>query len=158
MPGFPFPGFPFPSFPVPRPPRRGPRAHSSPLTMTAEAHAGPAALVVDDEPALRRVAVRALTRAGLRCEAAANGAEALDLLAAGRFDVLLTDLNMPVCDGRALCDRVLGLVDRPAVVVLTGVIEPDLEANLLARGVARVLHKPVGPKDLARTLLAAAGG
>ena len=105
-------------------------------------------LVVDDEPALRRVADRALTAAGFACETAEDGAAALDRLAAGGFDAVLTDLRMPAVNGHALCVELLARPDPPAVLVLTAVVDPALRADLLARGVARILHKPASPRLL----------
>ena len=61
------------------------------------------ALVVDDSPAMRRQVCQALAELpGLLAREAGDGAEAWRLLAAGRFDILLTDLNMPRLDGLKL--------------------------------------------------------
>jgi CheY-like chemotaxis protein len=60
---------------------------------------GPVVLVADDEPALRALFGRALGRDRIRCLLAANGREAMDLLASNRVDVVLLDLNMPVLGG-----------------------------------------------------------
>ncbi|MGZ8372499.1 MAG: response regulator, partial [Rhodoplanes sp.] len=61
-------------------------------------------LVAEDEETLRSLVVRALGQVGHEVVAAADGAEALDLLARdqGRFDLLLTDIRMPLMDGIAL--------------------------------------------------------
>ena len=115
----------------------------------------PRVLVVDDEPAPRRVAERALRRAGFDCETADDGAAALDRLAAGRFDVVLTDLRMPTVSGHMLCVEVLAAPDPPAVLVLTAVVDPALRADLLDRGVARILAKPASPRRLAEAVAAA---
>ena len=112
-----------------------------------------AVLVVDDDPGSRRVAERTLTRTGFRCETAEDGAAAPAAFAAGgRFDAAVTDLRMPNPDGRALCEDLLARPDRPAAVVLTGVIEPATEAALTARGLARILFKPANPLALRRTV------
>jgi CheY-like chemotaxis protein len=61
-------------------------------------------LVAEDEAALRNQIVRALAAEGHDAIAAADGGEALDVLVreGGRFDLLLTDIKMPVMDGIAL--------------------------------------------------------
>jgi len=56
-------------------------------------------LVVEDEPNNREIAVISLASAGYRVTSCANGAEAVDLCAAGRYDVVLMDLAMPVMNG-----------------------------------------------------------
>ena len=61
-------------------------------------------LVVDDEEPLRTLVARGLAMDGHSCLTAADGAEALDTLIAegGHFDLLLTDIRMPLMDGIAL--------------------------------------------------------
>ena len=61
-------------------------------------------LIAEDEEALRGLIARALMQDGHEVMTANDGAEALDLLARerGAFDLLLTDIRMPVMDGIAL--------------------------------------------------------
>lgn len=63
-------------------------------------------LVVDDEPSLRDLVQFSLEGAGYRVVTAPDGAAALALLAASRPDVIVSDVMMPVLDGRALCRAV----------------------------------------------------
>jgi CheY-like chemotaxis protein len=88
-------------------------------------------LVVDDDAALREGAVEALALAGIVAVGAANGAEALRFLVAGRADLILLDLRMPVLDGWAFLRHragTPGLLQIP-VLLLSG--EP-LDNALLA--------------------------
>jgi HD-like signal output (HDOD) protein/CheY-like chemotaxis protein len=101
------------------------------------------ALVVDDEPALRNLAVRELSRQGFVCDAACNGLEAKEMSAATSYDVVVTDLRMPEMNGHALAVELLAIKNRPVVVILTGVTEPKLAKDLIARGVDDILFKPV---------------
>lgn len=101
------------------------------------------ALVVDDEVLVRNLTVRALGREGFTCDTAGDGNEALKLLRANRYHALVTDLRMPNRHGHALAVEVLGMKDRPTVVILTGVLEPKLAKDLIARGVDYVEFKPV---------------
>ncbi|HEU4680296.1 MAG TPA: response regulator [Gemmatimonadales bacterium] len=75
-------------------------------------------LVVDDEDGVRDIVCRALRAAGFRALEAAQGAEALELIAAGSeaVDLVITDVVMPGLDGRELGRR-LG-VSRPDLPVL----------------------------------------
>jgi two-component system, cell cycle response regulator CpdR len=59
-------------------------------------------LVVDDEESIRSFVERALTLDGHEVKMAGDGAEALDLLAEETFDLMLSDIRMPLMDGIAL--------------------------------------------------------
>jgi HD-like signal output (HDOD) protein/DNA-binding response OmpR family regulator len=100
------------------------------------------ALVVDDEDAVRKLLVLALTRQGFECDAAADGAEAEQRVAECKYDAVVTDLRMPNKHGHALATHLLSLKPKPVTVVHTGVIEPRLAKDLFARGVDDVVFKP----------------
>lgn len=101
------------------------------------------ALVVDDEPSVRQAVIRALSQSGFSCDAADNGRAAMELINQSRFDVVVTDLRMPEVNGHKLAADLLDLPSRPAVVILTGVLEPKLSDDLWARGVDDIQYKPV---------------
>jgi DNA-binding NarL/FixJ family response regulator len=101
------------------------------------------ALVVDDELMVRQATMRALSRASFRCESAADGAMAREMAGQGRYDVVVTDLRMPGSNGHQLAVDLLALPNRPAVVILTGVMEPKLANDLKIRGVDEIFFKPV---------------
>lgn len=104
------------------------------------------ALVVDDSLQLRRSIMYALQRLpDLVCVEAGDGAEALKKLQAGRFDIILTDINMPVLDGLKLvaylrADPTTAKV--PVVVVTTESAEVD-RARAMTLGASAYLVKPV---------------
>jgi DNA-binding response OmpR family regulator len=101
------------------------------------------ALVVDDEEPIRKLIAIALRKMGYECTLAGDGDEAAQLAAKSRFDVVVTDLKMPNKNGHALALELLQLQSRPLIVVYTGVIEPRLAKDLLARGVDDILYKPL---------------
>lgn len=60
------------------------------------------ALIVDDSSVMRKIVERCLRQAGMdlaQVQEASNGAEALALLKENQFDLILSDINMPVMDG-----------------------------------------------------------
>jgi CheY-like chemotaxis protein len=65
-------------------------------------------LVVDDETDILRVIVKILQARGHTCETARDGVEALEAVAAERFDVILLDINLPKIDGYEVCQRLKG--------------------------------------------------
>ena len=75
-------------------------------------------LIAEDEEALRALTARALTDSGHEVVTAIDGADALDILARqnGRFDLLLTDIKMPLMDGIALALSVAR--DFPHIIIL----------------------------------------
>src|ERR1700761_6227973 len=100
------------------------------------------ALVVDDEAAVQSLCVRALQQQGFCCDTAADGQQAEARAAETTYDVVVTDLRMPNKHGHALAVGLLTLKPRPVIVVHTGVVEPKLAKDLLARGVDDILFKP----------------
>lgn len=62
----------------------------------------PTVLIVDDDPAIRKMLVEMLSLEGYPTETAANGAEALSMLSRAAARVVLLDLSMPVLDGRGV--------------------------------------------------------
>lgn len=111
------------------------------------------ALVVDDEPYVRDLTTRALSRRALQCDTAANGVEALLLARQYRYDIVITDLRMPEMNGHALATELLAWPSRPKVMVLTGLQEPLLVQDLQRRGVDEVLQKPIDYGELVTRVL-----
>lgn len=113
-------------------------------------------LVVDDEEAVRTLAVRALTRNGCKVEAVPNAVEALALLKKGRtFDVIVTDLGMPGISGTEFL-RLIRQIDLDVpVIVVTG--NPSLESAvaIIEYGGFRYLQKPVDVELLRHAVLSA---
>lgn len=108
------------------------------------------ALIVDDERPVRDLTERWLKRVGFECATAADGKQAECILETDRFDVVVTDLRMPVEHGYALAAMLMAREDRPLVVVLTGVYEPRLAKEMKRLGVDEMVFKPVDYPDFAR--------
>lgn len=100
------------------------------------------ALVVDDDVYVRQVIVRALVRDNFKCDVASDGVAAIEKLRQNSYDVAICDLNMPEMNGHALVLEIMEMESRPAIMVLTGVIEPRIARDLLVRGVEDVVAKP----------------
>ena len=96
-----------------------------------------------------RTLSRILERAGYSVATAGNGREALEQLeSAGPFDVVITDLNMPVMDGMTFLRSVQDMPARPALVVLTGYGTIQSAVDAMKLGAADYLIKPCNPDDL----------
>jgi two-component system response regulator MprA len=105
-------------------------------------------LVVDDDPALSRTLRRALTVEGYDVECAADGGEALQRLAAERFDAVVLDVAMPRLDGLAVCRRLRERRDRTPVLMLTARDAVGDRVSGLDAGADDYLVKPFALDEL----------
>ena len=105
--------------------------------------AGPArVLVVDDEIDIREALEMTMRGAGYEVCSAENGAMAVEVARAERFDVVVTDYRMPGLDG-AQTLRALKLLDPTMrVIVATGYGSPEQEAECRADGADDYVRKP----------------
>jgi len=112
-------------------------------------------LVVDDEEPLRLLVARGLGLDGHSCLMASDGAEALDILEAeqGRFDLLLTDIRMPLMDGIALALAAKQQFPELTIMLMTGYAEQRERAKSLESIVAEVMAKPFTIAELRATVL-----
>ena len=111
-------------------------------------------LVVDDEPSIREFIHAVLSAAGFGVATAADGEEALDV--PGPFDLLLTDVMMPILDGLALCRAIQSHPAYQAipVVVMSAIIDPPAADGCRASG---FLKKPFDLQRLVDTITNAIG-
>ncbi len=110
-------------------------------------------LVVDDEPAFRLFVSTVLRDAGYEVTAARGGAEALSLLGARHFHLVLTDLKMPDVSGIEILEAVRRESPETPVILITafGTIESAVEAT--KKGAADYLLKPLkDPEELRRVV------
>ena len=116
-------------------------------------------LLADDEEAVRTLIARALAEDGHQVIAAADGVEALDRLAkdGGGFDLLLTDVKMPVMDGIALA--LAAARDHPNLVVLlmTGYADQRERAHGLDALIHDVIAKPFSNQEIRAAVKEALG-
>lgn len=84
-------------------------------------------MLVDDNDEFRTVMTLALESFGYAVMAVPDGKTALDLLQRERPDVIISDLHMPLMDGRTFCKRVRANSDLAAIpfVILSAYIESD---------------------------------
>jgi two-component system cell cycle response regulator CpdR len=117
-------------------------------------------LLAEDEEALRAFIIRALAQDGHEVVAAADGGEALDALTRerGRFDLLLTDIRMPVMDGIAL--SLAAARDHPELTILlmTGYADQRERAHGLDALIHDVIAKPFSLGDIRKAVAEALVG
>jgi two-component system cell cycle response regulator CpdR len=104
-------------------------------------------LLAEDDQAMRTYLARALQNAGYDVSAVDRGTEALALLRAESFDLLLSDIVMPEMDGIELAQRCNEVSPETKVMFITGFAAVTLRASREAPQ-ARVLSKPFHLRDL----------
>jgi two-component system chemotaxis response regulator CheY len=111
-------------------------------------------LVVEDSPMMRQLLVFALSRMKqLKVTEADDGVDGLRKLATNKFDIVLTDINMPIMDGLKLVKRIRTDAvhkDVPIVVITTESAEEDRQ-RALALGANAYITKPIqAPQVIAK--------
>ena len=127
-------------------------------TVTTDGLGGLVVLVVDDEPVIRAFVARALTGAGREVAVAADGREALRLVAEDRVRpaVVVTDIEMPSMTGVELAARLLAIRPSIRIVMMTGDPERAEAARRHPAIVDQVLVKPMRLETIVDTVRAAA--
>jgi len=111
-------------------------------------------LVVEDSPMMRQLLVFALSRVKhLRVTEADDGVDGLRKLAAGKFDIILTDINMPIMDVLKLVKRVRSdptHKDTPIIVITTEGSQEDRQ-RAMQLGANAYITKPIqAPQVIAK--------
>src|SRR5579862_475660 len=111
-------------------------------------------LIAEDEEALRAMCARGLTMSGHDVTTACDGSEALDQLAreGGRFDLLLTDIRMPIMDGIALALAAARDFPELTILLMTGYAEQRERAHGLDAIIHDVIAKPFSVASLRQTV------
>lgn len=112
-------------------------------------------LITEDEDSLRSFVARALRMDGHETSEAADGAEGLEALAEGKFDLLLSDIRMPVMDGIELTHKAAAAHPGLKILLMTGYAEQRERADDLATKIIDVVSKPFTLPDI-RTAVARA--
>jgi two-component system, cell cycle sensor histidine kinase and response regulator CckA len=113
---------------------------------------GELVLVVEDEPDVMRMAVRALRETGYTVLEASGGRDALEILmeAGDRLRLVVTDVVMPAMSGRDLAARIGEIRPGLPIIFMSGYTDEDvIRRGLMERG-RRFIQKPFSPDALAR--------
>jgi EAL domain-containing protein (putative c-di-GMP-specific phosphodiesterase class I) len=105
-------------------------------------------LVVDDERDLLDILGTMLAEAGWQVDTAGNGREALTLVDADRYEVVLSDIDMPGMSGMELLREIRGRDLDVPVLLITGHPRVDTAVEALEHGALRYLRKPIRERDL----------
>lgn len=107
-------------------------------------------LVVDDSAVMRQMVSHTLTEAGHQVTAAKDGQQALTIAGKQKFELVLTDVNMPVMDGLTLIKKLRALPQYQFTPLLTLTTESSAEKKSegKAAGATGWIVKPFQPEQL----------
>lgn len=109
-------------------------------------------LVAEDEQSLRELVTIALRRKGHEVLAVSDGSEALGALSAGSYDLLLTDIVMPVVDGIALSLKAARDNPEMRILMMTGYAAERQRAHNLEELIHDVVLKPFTIEELGKAV------
>jgi signal transduction histidine kinase/ActR/RegA family two-component response regulator len=115
-------------------------------------------LIADDNATNRMVAETLCSMFGYTSQSVADGAEAVDAMRSGSFDLILMDIKMPLMDGQEAARRIRamqGPASSAPIVALTANADPWDAAEYLEAGMDAVVEKPIKPAVLLAAMQAA---
>lgn len=108
----------------------------------------PRILITDDEPSIYHLVARLLEKKGYYCETCDNGAQALKKIAAGDFNLVISDFNMPGMSGIELLTIIKKSYPDIAFIMLTGVDDHRTAVRALELGAFGYIIKPFEANEL----------
>ena len=111
-------------------------------------------LICDDSNMARKQVARSLPDDwDVEVSFAGNGVEGIEAIKAGKGDVLLLDLNMPVMDGYQVLESILKQDLPTLTIVISGDIQPEAHQRVTSLGALDFIQKPVNKEKLTEVLL-----
>lgn len=105
-------------------------------------------LLVDDDPVVLEVMKSIIASYGFSLATAADGRQAIERLAADRFAIVITDINMPIMDGMELLRHVKANYPGIGVIVVTGLSEDYTYVDVINAGAIDYMTKPFDSSEL----------
>ena len=132
----------------------GIQAEPMPMPEPQPGGAGGTVLIVEDEPAIREVTRRILSRSGYTVIAAATGHEAIEIAASHTvdIDVLLTDVVMPQMLGKQAAERIRAFQPGVKVLFMSGYTRGVLDSQGVVEAGVNLIQKPFSEAELLAAL------
>ena len=111
-------------------------------------------LTVDDSASIRLTVNMALSNAGYTVTEAVNGAEGIEKATSGTYDLIVTDLNMPVMDGLTMIRELRKIPSQMGIPIIFLTTESDgsIKEQAKAAGATGWLTKPFDPENLVKVV------
>jgi DNA-binding NtrC family response regulator len=105
-------------------------------------------LIVDDDPHFLRVLGRILSGENFLVTSAGGACDALELVKSAQFDLVISDLRMPECDGLSFLGALRQGGNNVPVIILTAYGEVDTYLEAMNAGATEYLNKPIRSDEL----------
>jgi len=105
-------------------------------------------LVVDDEEVIRNICLRSLEKKGYNVGLAENGINALDRIREGVYEIVFTDIKMPMMDGMELLETIKRDFPHLEVVVMTAFATIESAIDAMKKGAYDFILKPIKPDQI----------
>lgn len=111
---------------------------------------GKSILIIDDDAGMLRALTRVLSGEGAIVTSAGWAGEAMEHLTdrSERFDLIITDLRMPILGGQTILGAVTVALPKVPVIIITAFSKPELKDECLRQGAAAFLEKPLDTPQL----------
>jgi len=109
-------------------------------------------LIVDDEPAARKLITRILSKEGYQCEEADSGTQVLDRLRSNKTELVILDIRMPGKSGIELLPEIKACYPDTAVIMVTAVAEIPSAVQCMKLGAEDYICKPFEVDEFALTV------
>jgi len=104
-------------------------------------------LIVDDEPSIQKLISRIMNQEDFKSWVASNGKEAIELLNVADFDIVISDIAMPIMDGLELA-KIVKKKYSADIIIMTGHLDEYSYDQFIDLGASDFLQKPINPKEL----------
>jgi diguanylate cyclase (GGDEF)-like protein len=105
-------------------------------------------LVIDDDPLIGKLIKKLLEKKGHKVITAVSGEDALKIIPESGFDIVITDVKLPMMDGMAVLDRIKELDDEIDVIVITGFGSIESAVSFMKAGALDYISKPINSDHL----------
>jgi len=109
-------------------------------------------LIVDDEPAARKLITRILSKEGYQCEEADSAAQVLDRLRSSKTELVILDIRMPGKSGIELLPEIKASHPDTAVIMVSAIVEIPSAVQCIKLGAEDYICKPFKVEELAMTV------
>ena len=109
-------------------------------------------LIVDDEELIREILVDAFTQKGAKVDMAESGNEALTKVHNNKYDMVITDINMPNGDGISFLENIKKMPQPTPKLFVCSAYNDFTPARIKELGISKIFTKPIDLSQLIATM------